>query len=1129
MKNLMKPVGDLYPHIKKLTLIMRLSVLLMLIAVFSSTASVYSQATKLTIKMENARLSEVFDAIEDQSEFYFFYNRDYFNDERIVSVDFENKLIDEILKELFKNEAVKYEIYDRNILLTIPEASLTTAKREVMQQQRSVSGKVTDSGGQPLPGVTVVVKGTTQGTVTDADGNYSLTNIPEDATLVFSFVGMRTQEVEVGSQTVINATMVEETIGLEEVVAVGYGTQKKVSLTSAVSDMEGEQIESLPITDLSNSIGGRLSGVIVKQYSGEPGYDYSDIYIRGISTIGSHQPLILVDGIERDFAKLDPNTIESITVLKDAAAVAPFGIGGANGVILVTTKQGLTGKPTVSYNGYIGFQNPTVVPDWCNSYEYATLINIAAENEGFEKPYSDEVLQKFKDGSDPDLYPPHFDVWDELTNKNAPLYSHSFEVSGGTEKIKYYTNFGYQYQNGLWDPTHASRYNLTMNLQAMLTNTTKMDLRIVGKLNSDARPPGRYTGRHLTDDIFALLSYAHPATTGPMFFSDGTPGHYVSAAIFNSGTQKKSDAGLYTNISIEQEIPFIPGLKFKGSFSYDPDFIHNKIWATPMEIGQLDTSVDPPVMRSVILGNKSGLLIENRDESKQLTYQANVNYSNNFGPHTIGFTGVWELKDYEYATMRTRVNNYIVPIDEIDMGSSASADRIANGTSRKARQMGLVYRLSYDFKGKYLIESSGRYDGHYYFAPGKRWGFFPSISAGWRLSEENFLKDRIHNLKLRVSYGESGALAGSPFQYLTSYSVSGSGYVIAGNGVSVSRERASANLDITWERAKKTNIGLDIGLLKGQFEIMADYFYEKRSDMLVSPNVIVPVEYGIGLNQENAGVMENKGTELSVNFHKKMSNDLFFSLNTSFVYAKNKLLEIFETPSTYDNPNRRITGRALGTLFGYKSLGYFQEDDFDSDGNLKPGIAQQPWGKVKPGDIRYQDTNGNGKIDVDDQVPIGLPEIPQIIYGISPNIQYKNFILDLFFQGTARSESYFSGLEMWPFPQGRNAHRHNFDFWTPENPNAMHPRLTSAPTPNNTQTSSHWVKDVSYLRLKNATLSYNISSILGQKIQDAQIYIGGQNILTFTKQKIRDPEIRNYNVTLYPNQKVISIGFRFKF
>lgn len=1019
----------------------------------------------------------------------------------------------------------------RLIFLLLWSIGLTGAV--MAQQETVVTGIVKDArSGEPVSGVTV--EGGSATVVTTEAGTF-LVRLRLPATLVFSSVGYTSLTVNVTNSKRLDIVLSQASQSLGEVVVVGYGKQKKTSLTAAVSALKGKDLTSLPTTNLSNNLGGRMAGVIVKQTTGEPGKDGSGIFIRGISTTGANQPLLIVDGVPRNFQKLDPNTIESFTVLKDAAAVAPYGVAGANGVILVTTKRGKSGKPTLNYNGYIGFQNPTALPDLVNGYEYAVLKNLAAENEGTPKPYTDAEIQKFKDGSDPDAYPTfNPGPFDALITKNALLHSHSFDLSGGSERFRYYAGFGYQFQEGMWKTTNSGRYNLALNLDADITPTTTVSFNVNGNVQQFQAPPSDLPFDWGTLRIFELIKYAHPGFTGPHFYSNGMYGTHAASEIFGGGYDKTNTTDIFSQFSIAQKIPFISGLSMKGTVAYDPSISSNKTWVMPVHVATLDKTQTPYVIKDGIFGDTKAKLYQSVIQKNQLTFQGELNYAKKIGLHNINAVAVFEARANSSSNLGASRRNYSLLIDEISMGSSSAADMTTTGLSARARQLGLVYRVAYDYGGKYLLETSGRYDGHYYFAPDRRWGFFPSASIGWRISEESFIKDNLtwlNNLKLRASYGEVGALAGSPFQYISTYNVSGPGYAIGGNGVQIVTERAEPNPFITWERARKTDIGIELSLWKGFFDFEADYFYEKRSNMLVSPTVVVPAEYGIGLSQVNAGMMQNKGIEFSGKINYAFTKDLHASLGGTFTYAHNKLLQVFETAATFNNPNRQRTGRPLGMQFGYEAVGYFLPEDFDGQGVLKSGIATQPWGQVKPGDIRYFDANKDGKIDINDEMPIGDPSTPQIIYGISPSVRYKWISLDLLFQGAAKTSFYFSKEAVWPFWNSMTANKDNFDYWRPDNLDARFPRLTSAPTTNNTQTSSHWMQDVSYLRLKNATLAFTLPAALYRRLRvnNAQVYFAAQNLLTWTKVKNIDPEVAYDRGNTYPQQKVVSIGVRVGF
>ena len=622
-------------------------------------------------------------------------------------------------------------------------------------------------------------------------------------------------------------------------------------------------------------------------------------------------------------------------------------------------------------------------------------------NENAAPMYSDYDLQKFQDGTDPDGHPNH-NVLKELITPNTPIQSHDLEISGGTAGFRYFTSVGYLSQKGMWGPSDYKRFNLNANIDVEATKTTQFSLSINGRTEE------RNSAGQATSGIFYQAFRTPPVA--PVTFSNGLWGGWIGSSvygdIFKSGYNKLVGYTMLTQLSIEQKLSFIKGLSIKGVVAYDfnPGNTQSpgsgivtltRTWNTPIPFYSVDTTQHPYVYtESGLAGLTKPQFSERFDFNQAFTYQGYVNYSNSFGASNITGLIVLEARNTKYDVFGAQRKNYDVLIPQLSIGSSVPADISNFGSASETKQYSGVYRLTYSYNGKYLIETSGRYDGNYYFAPKNRFGFFPSVSLGWRLSEENFFKNAfpwINNFKLRGSYGESGALAGAPFQYLASYTQVNNGAVIGGNPTSVLIENSQPNSDITWERSKKTDIGLEAAFFNNSINLEADYFKEKRNNMLLSPNTILPAEYGIGISQQNAGSMSNQGFEISLGLTKKVSNKLQLSFNSNFSYAKNKLLQIFENNVTLNNPNRRMTGRPVGTLFGFKAIGYFSPSDFESNGNLKSGLAQQTFSTVRPGDIRYEDVDGNGIIDNDDIVPIGTSNIPQIVYGLSPSIKIYGF------------------------------------------------------------------------------------------------------------------------------------------
>lgn len=1005
-------------------------------------------------------------------------------------------------------------------------------------------GTVTDVAGDPLPGVTVKVSGTNRVTATDIDGNYSIQARKGDK-LEFSYIGHLTRTVIAGADGVADVTMEEDARALDEIVVVGYGTQKKISSTAAVSSMKTDDISQKPVANITNSIAGRVAGVIAKQGSGEPGFDAASIRIRGVATQGNQSPLVVVDGVPRDFSRLDPNMIEDITILKDAAAVAPYGMAGANGVILVTTKKGQTGAPVLSYSGYVGFQNPTRMTDQVNSYEYALMKNEAAMNAGYPNyyAYSASDLEMFRKSctgaadADLDRYP-NSNGLKEIINRNTVITNHNVQLSGGSERFRYYVSLGYMYQEGMWSTSNYQRFNVQTNLSIDATKTTNVTVTL-GGWHEEKKYPGESAGGIM------YQAFRTPPVSA-ITYTNGLWGQYVGHSLiglaYHSGYGQEPADQLNTTLSINQKLPFVEGLSIQGVINYDPYREKEKKYLTPIPVYTLDASKTPYEWTEGFQGPEKPNLNQRFAEYVSTTFQGMLNYQRSFGKHNVSALAVIEARMRNCWNMSAKRLNYGIDIDEINAGSSDPADIGNGGTSWKERQVGYVFRAGYNYDNRYMAELSGRYDGHYYFAPGKRFGFFPAVSLGWNIAEEAFLEQVtwLDRLKLRLSYGESGNLAGSAYQYMSDY-----GFGTAGNigGVPVGGmwENIQGNPNITWEKAKKFDVGVEFSAFNGVLSLEADYFYERRSNMLMAPNALVPGEYGIPLSQVNAGRMHNQGVDLTVNFNKQLDRDWFIGARATLTFARNSLDEVFETDVTYNNPNRRRTGRADGTMFGYRALGYFTYDDFNPDGSLKAGIATQPWGQVYPGDLRYEDLSGpegvpDGKIDEHDQTVIGLSNWnPEIIFGFAPNARWKNFDIDALFQGATRTHISLGETLVMPFFDSGSATKLQFrDHWTPANTDARYPRLTSEVTVNNhRQPSSWWVRDATYIRLKSIELGYTLprKALDWLHLNSLRVYVSGQNLWTWTPfmKEVVDPEAGSANGKYYFQQAVYAFGLNVTF
>lgn len=1120
------------------------------ISIGFSYASNYAETTQITLKYKDIELSMLLKEIESQSEFSFFYNNDAINKSMIVSIDVEEKNIFDILDQAFKGTNITYKVKDKTVVLSYKKETVSNVVTGSNQQNTNkVSGIVTDASGEPLIGVSIQVKDGTEGTITDMNGNFSL-NVSKGTTLVFSYVGYAPQQITVGNQAVINITLNEDVNQMEEVIVIGYGVTKKTSLSAAVSTLKGDDVAKNPVANLSNTFAGRVSGVIARQTNGEPGQDGSEIFIRGKATMGSAGPLVVIDGIPRsNYSQLDPHSIESVTVLKDAAAVAPYGLGGANGVILVTTKKGKTGKPTIQYNGYVGFQNATRLHEMVNSYEYALLMNEGARNSGMiNMPYTDEDIANYKKtvdgagGSHYDRYPNSRGLR-EIIDQNTPITNHSVEITGGSERVNYYISLAYLYQKGQFSQIKLDRYNVSSKLNIKATSTTDVSLSLTGYVQDQ-----NYQGESSWNIIYRTT---RTPPTSAIRYSNGLWGNYLVGSsvgfMEHSGYRKNDITQIYTTLEVEQQLPFLKGLSIKGTFSYDPRFDYKKEWKTPILSYTPDYSQDPIVFHETYNGEYSSLSEENRYD-KKITMQGFITYKNTFGLHDISVLGVAERAEGLFNWNTLGRGGFPVDIDEMDFGSTAQGQVTNGGSSSRSAQVGFVYRVGYAYAGKYLAELAGRYDGHYSFAPGSRWGFFPSVSLAWNMAEEEFVKEKVpfmSQLKLRTSYGESGNLPadltrdGNAHQFLAGYSVYSNAAYLGENTTGI-KEMKQANPSITWERAKKFDIGFDAIFWNGKLSVTADYFYEKRDNMLIDPTTMVPVEYGIGLPKLNDGKMTNQGVELSLGSNLNINKDWNINLAGTMTFAKNKLEKGFETSTTYNNPNARRHGRPLDTYFGLKALGYFSENDFDADGKLKAGIPSIPGANVAPGDLKYADLSGpdgvpDGIIDDYDHTVIGRPKnTPQLIFGFSPTISWKNLDFSMLVQGATCYDSYIWGIAVNPFDNLSSVTKLLYkDHWTPENQDARYPRVTTQPLAHNTKNSSHWIRNTTYLRLKNIELGYTLPQQWVRKaaMSRVRIYCAGQNLLTWTpfvKEKI-DPEAGDTNGNYYYLQSVFSFGANITF
>ncbi|MFT3949582.1 MAG: TonB-dependent receptor [Agriterribacter sp.] len=1122
---------------------MKLTTVLLLAAMLQAAAK--SDAQTVTYAAESVSLEKVFVIIKQQTGYVFFYREEDITGLPTVSVAFKNTPLATALQETLKGQPLQYNIQGKTIFITSAGAyrKKNTTQEETISEalSREITGVVRDKKGAPLEGVSVTVKGTQMGTTTNAEGRFQL-SVPSanNVELLFSFVGYATQTVKAGSRTMFDIVLEEAVADLSDVVVVGYGTQKKANLTGAVSSVKGDEINRAGAANISETMAGKISGISIEPVSGEPGVNPT-IHIRGIGTTGSSAPLVVIDGIIRDnLSDIDPAVIESVSVLKDAAAVAPYGLGGANGVLLITTKSGRVDKFVLSLDAYKGNQKPAWLPNPLNVIDYMKLQNEAATNINGTAPYATDFIDNYtaNHNADPDKYPDAKSR--DLLNKLVPVQNYNIKASGGSGNTNYFLGGGYFGQDGLFDQINYHRYNFNANLNSKVTKTTRITVNIINSYDQKNELSPTYT----SSSMLRWLYFIKP--TDAMIFSNGKWGTSNNISLIGglkSGSYNRADKkSLMNTFTIDQQLPFVKGLSVKGAFSYDLTNNFIKGFSKPAYYWNQDLTTTPYTYTQQVsnmeqTSSPNPALYETYSEKQAFTYQGYLNYHNVIKDHDITFLGVAELRKSNYKILNTSMKNFPLAIDEFDLGSSNTSDYSISGSSSESIQVGYVYKAGYVYKSKYMVEAAGRYDGHYYFAPGKRFAFFPSFSLGWRLSEEAFMKSFtfVDNLKIRGSWGKSGNLAGSAYQYLTGYNFYANQYAFGGNVVSGAYPSNEPNPNITWEISNKSDVGIEASLWKNLLSLEVDYFFERRTGMLLPPATTVPFEYGINLSDENAGIMNNHGVELAIGSKYQFKNLLRLGLNGNFSYAKNKMIKVFETAATYDNPNRRRTNRPVNTPFGYHSLGLFSaDDDKNGDGiiNALDGYSITQFSELHPGDVKYEDVNKDGKIDANDQMVIGYSTYPQITYGFTPSIEWKGFDLALFFQGVVRNSmninNRFQTVSLLN-TQSNTDYEYVNNHWTPDHQDARYPRAYIGPNPNNNSPESDfWYKRGDYFRLKNAVIGYTVpgKNLKPLNISSLRLYFSGTNIFTITKVNFFDPEAiyGGSGAGTYPSMKQFVFG-----
>lgn len=1002
-------------------------------------------------------------------------------------------------------------------------------------QTATVSGVVKDDTGEPVIGAGVLVKGTTLGTITDIDGHFSFRADDLNGVLVVSFVGMETQEIPMKGKGTFDIVLKPSNTLLEEVQVVAYGAQKKVTLTGSISSVNTDELLKVPTASIGNMLSGVLSGVSSIQSSGQPGGDDPDVFIRGISTLNTMnaKPLYLVDGVERSFFQIDPNEVENITILKDASSTAVFGVRGANGVIIVTTKRGKEGKAKINASFSYGIQAPTRMPEFVNSYDYATFLNEAYTNDGKDPKFTPEAVEAFRTHSNPIIYP-DTDWMELLFKSSAPQTQGNVNISGGTERVRYFISMGMLDQKGFFENYDTrydanfnfNRYNYRANLDVDFTKTTLVAINMGGRVEKRNFPRSGDDINQLFRRIYWGTPFSGPGIVDgrwvkgnsqylPVGLSDGL------GNIYGRGYGSKTTNVVNLDLALTQKLDFVTkGLQFKIKVAYNSGYDHTKERATSIESYQPWYRKDITWMEHpagsdpnevvYIQDGEAGLIsyAESFGKSRDWYAEASFDWKRDFGLHHLSALVLYNQSKTYYP------------------------DSDYPGIPRG--YVGLVGRVTYDYDNKYLIEGNVGYNGSENFAPGNRYGFFPAVSGGWVLTQEEFLKDNpiVNFLKVRASYGIVGNDRYHPygtgfmdrFLYLPNSYFIGGGYQF-GTGTSWSPgayEKNFGNSGLSWEKSAKQNYGIDFSLFNQKLSGSIDYFYEKRTDILAKASTD-PIIHAMSLPVLNLGIVSNKGVELNLKWNHKINSFRYWT-NLNVSYAKNKIVYQDEVPSEYTYTLK--TGHPVGQPFGLKVRGFYYEGMED--------VADHSY-VLKEGDVVYEDLNHDGKIDDNDKTAIGYPSYPLLNAGLTLGFEYKGFDFSMLWVGATKTSRVLE--ETFRKPLGdtndRSLMSHQFtDRWTPETvATAKLPRATIDGVKNNYRDSELWVKDASYLRLKNIEIGYNFRLPFMPKIgmEKMRVFMTGYNLLTFDKLKISDPESMSSGVPQYPVMRVINFGLNVSF
>ncbi|MDW7691346.1 SusC/RagA family TonB-linked outer membrane protein [Flammeovirgaceae bacterium SG7u.111] len=1083
----------------------------------------------LSVKLEKVPVETIFSDIEKKTDFSFVYHNVQVK-HKTLSINEGTKSLAELLRYISKETNLKFKRINENIYVSqmkkgVDEVNSNYDVEEI--QQVLVSGKVVSAeDNEPLPGVNIIIKGSNTGTTTNIDGAFSL-NVSQGNILQFSYIGFISKEIAITTESELTIVLAPDLEQLEEVIVVGYGTQKKENLTGAVGTANLDDIDSRPITSSSAVLQGKISGVYALQKSGKPGGDDAVINIRGVGTLNNSNPLVLVDGFPSNINDVNPNDIKSISVLKDAASAAIYGNRAANGVIIITTKRGAANKTSITYNNYFGVQNATRLPEVLNSYEYTTLYNEASANTGMQPRYTDEEIQKYADGSDP-MYPSinYFDVYYD----QATIQNHRISLTGGSDNLKYAFMGGYLDQEGILVGTSYKKVDFRSNMDAYFLSDDK--LRVSARMSGN-----RGITKEPTDEWNAKW-YATNSPVWPLKNGEDQWVAVIGERNYYGEIQEGSTREIerYTfNGQVEAEYEIIDGLSAQITSGFNVVTANNNAFHANVLLANLDGST-----RSL-----TSDLTETNDLNTQTLFTGLLKYKKAIGKHELNLLAGYQEEEFQWKWSNGYRNTFINNTQRyLNLGDASTMQNNAG-----AYDLGLqsVFgRINYSYAGKYLFEANVRRDGSSRFGEGYKWGTFPSFSVGWMLSDEAFLQDVswMDQLKLRASWGRLGNQNINNYYAASDILSAGTNYSFGGNlnsGVAIT---SMTNKQTTWETTKQINVGVDM-TINQNIDITIDYFNKTTEDILMQ--IPIPVTLGnLSPPYQNVGEVVNKGIEFTGTYRKIFANDLRFSTTVTLASIKNEITNLNGRSPIINGVSALVEGSPIHSFYGYEQDGIYQIDDFtwqdnsnssilheDRQYTLKEGVVAVANFTAQPGDVKFKDQTGDGIVTTDDDRKVIGNQYPDLAYSAQFNLEWKNFDLGFFFQGVQGIEGYTYYEIATPFSgAASNMGSWWLDRWTPESPSNELPRLTLDGVRNNIH-STLYMEDASYLRLKNIEIGYslpnNVLSAIG--IGSLRVFGNVQNVFTITKYKGFDPEqtTGETRAQAYPQVRMFTAGLNVNF